>query len=303
MDKEFIAALRQDIEALKADVQNVGRAVTTLNSSVARIVEALQLIYDEEPSNRRRLYELRKNAEYELAYTEPEPLVSVVIPTYDRHETLSARAIPSALGQTYRNIEVIVVGEGATPEVTEAVRRFDDKRVQYWNLNRRGPYPSDVYLAWLASGTAAFNEAIRVASGRWIAPLDDDDAFRPRHVETLMEAARAERWEAAMGLQEVHPPDGRPGYVIGEFPPRLSQFNLQATLYHAGLRFMELELATTVFEEPNDWNLCRRWLRAGVRMGLVQATTVDIYPSWRWDGADRNRPGGRSSEEPSPSAS
>jgi glycosyltransferase involved in cell wall biosynthesis len=296
MNIDVLSKIRDEIEALRADVQSLDLAVATLGSGLARALEALQLIYDEEPSNRRRLHELRKSVEYDRAYSEAEPLVSVVIPTYDRHETLASRSIPSALGQSYQNIEVIVVGEDATPEVADVVRRFGDKRLQFRNLNRRGPYPRETFSSWLASGTVPFNEAVHAAHGRWIAPLDDDDAFRPYHVETLLKAARAERWEAAMGLQDIHEADGHAVYTIGEFPPRLSQFNLQATLYHAGLRFMEMELATTVFEEPNDWNLCRRWLRCGVRMGLVRSTTVDIYPSGRWDGTDRNRPSPKASD-------
>ena len=69
---------------------------------------------------------------------------------------------------------------------------------------------------------------------------------------------------------------------LGEFPPRLGQFNWQATIYHAGLRFIELELADSLFGRPNDWSLCRRRLRAGVRMELIDEVTVDIYPAWAW---------------------
>ena len=79
-------------------------------------------------------------------------------------------------------------------------------------------------------------------------------------------------------LHERHFPDGSSD-VLGEFPPRHTQFNWQATIYHAGLRFFELEFADSLFGEPNDWGLCRRWLRAGVRIGFLDEITADLYPS------------------------
>jgi hypothetical protein len=284
-----LVQFRQELAPLKAELGSLHARLAQLQTTASQTLSAVQLVYDDEPANRQRLYELRASSDYALAFTDREPLVSVVIPTFDRHETLCGRAVPSALAQTYTNIEVLVVGECAPPQLVQAINQIADPRLRFINLNRRGPYPGGVLGAWQASGTMPFNEGVRTARGRWLAPLDDDDAFRPHHVASLLDAARAGRWEVATALQEIHPPDGRPSYLIGEFPPRLSQFNLQGTLYHSGLRFMELELATSLFGEPNDWNLCRRWLRAGVRLGLLPVPTVDIFPSWRWDGHDRNQ--------------
>ncbi len=68
---------------------------------------------------------------------------------------------------------------------------------------------------------------------------------------------------------------------LGEFPPRLGQWGLQAALYHAGLRFLELELADALYEEPNDWSLCRRMLAAGVGFGMIDDVVVDKYEGRR----------------------
>ena len=67
---------------------------------------------------------------------------------------------------------------------------------------------------------------------------------------------------------------------LGEFPPRHAD-RLQSALYHAGLRFMELELGHALFDKPNDWGLVHRMMRVGVRIGMVDEATVDYWPSLR----------------------
>jgi hypothetical protein len=69
-----------------------------------RLQDILQVLYDREPEMRERLHNLRQEATYERAFDEPEPLVSVVIPTYDRGRLLIDRAIPSVLQQSYKSI-------------------------------------------------------------------------------------------------------------------------------------------------------------------------------------------------------
>ena len=100
----------------------------------------------------------------------------------------------------------------------------------------------------------------------------------PDHVERLLHAALERRLELVYSQLRAHLPDGEEA-VLGEFPPRLTQFGLQGALYHSGLSFMELNLSDELFAVPNDWSLCRRMMRAGVRMGMIDSVTVDYYPS------------------------
>ena len=78
----------------------------------ARLREILRSIAGREPLQRERLRELRGSERYLAAFVEPEPLVSVVIPTYDNTVLLRERAICSVLAQTYQHFEVVVVGDG-----------------------------------------------------------------------------------------------------------------------------------------------------------------------------------------------
>lgn len=247
---------------------------------MTRALTALRHVYDEEPENRRRLQRLRASGgDYEAAFTESEPLVSFLVPTYDSHETLRDVALPSILGQTYSNLEVIVVGDAAPAETQAAIDAVGDPRVRYYNRSVRGPYPEDE-SRWFVIATPPYNEAAALARGRWIAGLGDDDAVRPDHTEALLAAAQANRWEHCYGRQLVRFPDGGE-MELGEFPPRLGHWGLQAAIYHAGLRFFAMELNDALYNEPNDWSVCRRMLRAGVSFGMLDKVVVDKHETRR----------------------
>jgi len=258
-----------------AVVDSVGR----LEGDLDRVKAMVRHIYDDEPANRRRLYALRESDEYERAFTEDEPLVSFCVSTYDSHSTLREVALPSILNQTYSNIEVIVVGDAAPPETAQVIEDLGDPRVRYYNRTVRGPYPDDD-TRWYVVGTPAFNDALSMARGRWIAACGDDDALRPDHTESLLGAAKEGSLEHCYGRQLVRFSEGE-GLEIGEFPPRHGQWGLQAAIYHSGLRFFGLELTDALYEEPNDWSLCRRMLRVGVRFGAIDQVVVDKHETRR----------------------
>lgn len=102
---------------------------------------------------------------------EPEPLVSVIVPTYNRPGMLKI-AIESILAQTYKHIEIIVVNDGET-DVSNIIQPIKYNIVYVKHARNRG-------LA------AARNTGIKVAAGKYIAYLDDDDIFYPDHIETLV---------------------------------------------------------------------------------------------------------------------
>jgi glycosyltransferase involved in cell wall biosynthesis len=124
------------------------------------------------------------------------------------------------------------------------------------------------------------NLASELASGQWIAPLDDDDAFVPDHIEALVGAARAQRAEVVYGNILQHPAAvGEPDVVLSGFPPTFGQYGFQAAVYHADLRFFTYNTSSWMMDEPGDWNLCRRMLEAGVHFGWVDRVVTEYYPS------------------------
>ncbi len=261
---------------LSHKVDAIQEAVADTREQLDRALAMLRHIYDEEPANRQRLYALRASEDYELAFTESEPLVSFVVATYTNSESLRDISLPSILNQSYSNLEVIVVGDAAPPQTGEVIAELDDPRVTYYNRAVRGPYPEDEAKRWFVLGTPPFNEGASRVRGRWLAHQSDDDAIRPNHTETLLRAAQEHRYEHCYGRQCVHFPDGD-DLELGEFPPAHGQFGTQASIYHSGLRFFESELVDAIYEVPNDWSLCQRMLRAGVHFGMVDEVVFDKY--------------------------
>lgn len=268
------AGLQQGLAVLQAEIERLHARLDAVETDARRAAEIGRHAYDQEPANRRRLRELRASEEYELAFTEDEPLVTFIVPTYNSFETLRDVALPSILGQAYSNLQVIVTGDCAPPETEKAIAEVGDPRVTYINRTIRGPYPEEPSKRWFGIGVPPSNDALGLVRGRWIAPLGDDDAIRPHHTAHLLAAAQENRWEHCYGLQLVNFPEGDP-ITLGKFPPALGQWGPQAALYHAGLRFFEGELSDAIYGEPSDWSKCRRMIRAGVRFGMLDEVVVD----------------------------
>jgi Glycosyltransferase like family 2 len=269
----YVADLQNRITAVRADV---ARESSAARAELARVTEALRSVSDEESRNRRLLYELRRDPSYELAFKERDPLVSFLIPTFDQYETLREVALPSILGQSYANLEVIVIGDGAPAETADAIAAIGDPRVTYFNRPYRGPYPDDEYERWLVAGSPPFNEGQFRATGRWIAPMSDDDAVRRDHTRMLVDAAQSRGHEMCYGRMEVHFENGR-SWEVGEFPPRFAGLGSQGSIYHSGLSFIHSDLVDATFGEPNDWSRTRRMLQIGVYVGMVDEVVVDKH--------------------------
>lgn len=110
-----------------------------------------------------------------------EPLVSVVIPTRNR-PLLVGRAVQSALTQTFKDIEVIVVIDGSDEGTLVALQEIDDSRLRVIEL------PNNM------GGSGARNAGVNAAKGEWIAFLDDDDEWLPNKLERQIEVANSSQY-------------------------------------------------------------------------------------------------------------
>lgn len=268
----------REIGALVDAVRGLDQRSAQQVRRLEQVFAAVRQVHDDDRTLRRDLQAARTSPEYAAAFEDPDPLVSVLIPTWRNAEGLRTVSLPSVLAQTHRNIEVVVVGDAAPPEVAEAVASFDDPRIRFANLPTRGPYPEDRRRAWLCAGTPPYNAAVQLAQGTWIAPLGDDDEFSPEHVELLLAKARQDRLEFVYGKFSMTTASNGTE-VFGEFPPKEGVTGLQMSIYPAALRIFELELGDAVFDVSNDLGLIGRMLRTGVRFGMIDEIVTHYYPS------------------------
>lgn len=109
------------------------------------------------------------------------PLVSIILPTYNR-ASLLPKSIKSILLQTFADFEIIVVDDGSTDNTEVIVKMFADKRIRYCKrFEHQG-------------AASARNIGIKQASGTYIAFQDSDDIWLPdklaKQMEVLQKADR-----------------------------------------------------------------------------------------------------------------
>lgn len=97
------------------------------------------------------------------------PLVSVVIPSYNRMDTIR-RSINSVLNQTYKNIEIIVVDDGSIDDTLKNVEHLNIENIKILKQDHKG-------------ANAARNLGISEAKGEFIAFQDSDDEWLPNKLE------------------------------------------------------------------------------------------------------------------------
>ena len=100
------------------------------------------------------------------------PLVSIVIPVYNGANYVS-EAIESALKQTYKNIEVIVVNDGSTDNTEKIVKKYGDK-IRYFYKENGGV-------------ASALNLGIKNMKGEYFSWLSHDDVYYSNKIERQIE--------------------------------------------------------------------------------------------------------------------
>jgi glycosyltransferase involved in cell wall biosynthesis len=128
------------------------------------------------------------------------PLVSVIMAAYNM-ERFIGDAVQSILDQSYRDWELLVVDDGSTDGTGKVVQAFTDPRIHYyWQEN--------------AGRSRARNRAIRLAEGKYLAPMDADDlspssrlaeeaAFLESHPDVAVVSGRVLSFWQGRPLSEV----------------------------------------------------------------------------------------------------
>ncbi|MDN3567124.1 glycosyltransferase [Paeniroseomonas aquatica] len=199
----------------------------------------------------------RADQAYWAGHAAADPLVSVVVATADRTGTLLERAIPSALAQTHRNLQIVVIGDCAPAATERGLAAFRDGRIQFVNRAERGPYPPPGRDRWRVGGCLAMNEGLARSMGDFVTHLDDDDTMEPCRVEALLTAARQERADFLWHGLRFQLPDGS-WMELGNGALEVGQVGTPSIFYHRYFARIPWDLQAYRASEPGDWNRLRK---------------------------------------------
>jgi glycosyltransferase involved in cell wall biosynthesis len=183
------------------------------------------------------------------------PHISIIIPTYNR-ASLVGRAVKSVLAQTYQDFELIIVNDASTDETDEILRSFNDERIRYIRHKNN------------IGGSGARNTGIKLATGKYIAFIDDDDEWLPEKIE--LQVLRFQKVSHKVGLVytglEVR--DNNSNLVKKKYPPAYKgdvKLNLlESTTIGSPTPLIKKECFETVglFDESlkscQDWDMWKR---------------------------------------------
>jgi len=211
--------------------------------------------------------------------------VSVILPTYNRAALLST-AIESVLGQSFRDLELLVVDDGSADDTGALARRYQDAdaRVRYLRQENRGV-------------SAAMNAGIRAARGEMIARIDSDDRWLPDLLETEVSILRARpeiglvysrgQWmdqdlnplSTILGQTPHFPNDTLRSMLWGDATCNITVVVRRECFDRAG--FFDESLATS-----EDWDM---WLRTAFHYDFVFVDRVLAHVRRHDDNATRAR--------------
>jgi glycosyltransferase involved in cell wall biosynthesis len=198
------------------------------------------------------------------------PRVTVITPTWQRHDTLTGRCIPAVQAQDTGGVEHVIVSDGPDPDLKVLL---DDPELTGWKNLRYCELPvHDEAEHW---GAPARNAGLDVAAGEYITYCDDDDVLRPYHCR-LLAAALDACPDAGFALSRMLSNGPYGGTVIGGTEPMCGQVGTPMIMHRRSVLEHGTWSTTGRFE---DWDLVARWLGAGIRFTRVQAETCDVWPS------------------------
>ena len=96
-----------------------------------------------------------------------EPLVSIVLPTYNWKEEWLSKSIESVLSQSYTNFELIIINDASIVDIDDMILKYSskDNRIKY--------FKNDINLKF----TKTINRWIWLSNWKYIARIDDDDIW------------------------------------------------------------------------------------------------------------------------------
>ena len=230
-----------------------------------------------------------EDAETKTVSTQPEidaqahgsweqgPLVSVVIPAYNAAAYLPA-TLDSVLAQTFSNYEIIVINDGSpdSPELEKVLRPYFGK-IRYIQQENRGP-------------SSARNTGIAAARGQYVAFLDSDDIWLPKHLANQMAMFASDPSLGLVYANGVHIRDERPVGVSFDRTPQSLPVNFDSLLREQSTvntsstvvsraALVQAGMFDEQFRRCEDYDLWLRLAAAGVHMTFTREIQIAHRPA------------------------
>jgi glycosyltransferase involved in cell wall biosynthesis len=198
------------------------------------------------------------------------PRVTVIIPTFNYAEVLPF-SMGSVLRQTFREFELLVIGDHCTDSSEAVVTSVGDPRVRWINLEKSAGHQS-----------GPNNRGLKEARGELIAYLGHDDLWLPNHLELLVRTIDSGA-DLTYGITEMVEAEGRAPtfapeeleYVPGIWVPPSSVVHRKQMVIEAGGWRHYCEVRGT---EPES-ELWGRLHARGARIRLTRRLTAVKFPA------------------------
>jgi glycosyltransferase involved in cell wall biosynthesis len=216
------------------------------------------------------------------ARDKPLPLVSIITVCYNSAFTIE-RTIQSVIGQSYKDIEYIVIDGGSTDGTVEIIKRYASA-ISYWASEK----DSGIY--------DAMNKGIRASHGELVGIINSDDWYEPDTVARVVEA-NADNAEVGIfdGIFRVYKGDA-PQYLKGNYfeylendmPPHSTCFVRKRVYDEVGLFDQAYRSAADYdfllkCKKRNVIFLCIPFVLANFQLGGVSSTLRGLTESVRID--------------------
>lgn len=211
--------------------------------------------------------------------TSAAPRVTVIISTYN-WSTVLPFSIRSVLDQTFRDFELLVIGDGCTDDSEAVVNAVGDSRVRWINLPENTGHQS-----------APNNRGLTEAQGEFIAYLGHDDLWLPHHLESALRTFDACGADLTYSLLAKVSPEARFALPYIAYPERGYLTPPSAIVHRRSMTekiggwkdYRELAFSP-------DTELWRRGAAAGFRFEFVPRLTAVKFPAAIRSGVYRDKP-------------
>ena len=193
------------------------------------------------------------------------PLVSILIPCYNSEQWIE-QAIDSALNQTYKNIEIIVIDDGSTDHSLEIIKSYGDRLI--WQNSKN------------CGGNVTRNKLLKLSQGKWLQYLDADDYLLPdkikRQIEFLTQNPGTDVVYSPVVLQHHN-------YIVEATLNQRKQDSVSSAL-----KVLNLEPPNAITQEilpipqPHDpWILLARWYLPQTGSCLWRKNSITKVGGWK----------------------